>query len=73
MVTKYTKDGHPYGEAPYTPEEEEWLDRHMDGGDGPFTVVYSGPAGDRYRDRYKAPPSKQEQKDQPPKEDDFLD
>jgi hypothetical protein len=65
MVRKYTKAGNPYDEPPYTPEEEERLDRLMDGGDGPFTIVYSGPAGDRFR---AAPPPKPKQKD-----DDLLD
>jgi hypothetical protein len=52
MVRKYTKDGISYEEPPYTPEEEEYLYRHMEGGDGPITIVWTGPAGDRYR----APP-----------------
>jgi hypothetical protein len=64
MVRKYTKDGHPYNEAPYTAEEEEYLHRHMEGDGSPITVVFSGPAGDRYR----APPPNPKQKD-----DDLLD
>jgi hypothetical protein len=65
MVTKYTKDGHPYGQAPYTPDEEERLNRHLEGNDGPITIVYSGPTGDRFR---APPPPKSKQKD-----DDLLD
>ena len=65
MVRKYTKDGHPYNEAPYTAEEEEFLHRHMEGDGGPITVVWSGPAGQRQ----KAQLPKQEQKGPSPKQE----
>jgi hypothetical protein len=48
MVTKYTKHGYPYKTPPYTEEEIDEFDRVMDNV-GSITVVYSGPAGNRYK------------------------
>jgi hypothetical protein len=63
MVRKYTKDGYPYDEPPYTEEELEDLYRRLDG--GPVAIVYSGPAGQRN----KAPPPPKPRQD----DDDLLD
>jgi hypothetical protein len=65
MVRKYTKNGHPYDEPPYTEEEKEYLRRHMQGDGSPITVAYSGPAGKRQR----VQPAKQGQKGQSPKQE----
>jgi hypothetical protein len=62
MVKKYTKMGHPYNEPPYTEEELDDFDRRMSNA-GPITIVYSGPAGDRYRTAPPPPKTKQEDDD----------
>jgi hypothetical protein len=41
MVIKYSEDGLPYREAPYTPEEEAELYRRLDR--GPMTVLKTAP------------------------------
>ena len=49
MVKKFTEAGTPYHEPPYTEEELKQLDWHLDGGDGPGTIIFSEPVGDRCR------------------------
>jgi hypothetical protein len=66
MVRKYTKAGNPYNEPPYTEEELDDFDQRMSNVSS-ITIVYSGPAGDRYRTA-PTPPPKTKQED-----DDLLD
>jgi hypothetical protein len=51
MVRRKDAMGGFYNEPPYTKKEQEEFDRRINN-DGPITVVYSGPVGQRY----KSPP-----------------